>query len=271
MTRADGSGFQDVDHTPDPMARVSYLDAVSALAGARAYKQQSFELMRLEPGGAALDVGCGTGTDLRSLAALVGPSGRVVGVDISETMIAQARASTKGLPVECYVGGAHGLDFESGTFDASRADRVFMHLERPRDAFAELVRVTRPGGRVVVSEPDWDTLVVDASDKVVTRAIRQCICDNNRNGGWLGRQLAAMAGQCGLSDVLVDGYTVVFRNWSQAREVLPLDSALESAVAKGLVAAAAAAAWLADQEQRAAAGYFFSAGTGFIVSGRKPA
>jgi ubiquinone/menaquinone biosynthesis C-methylase UbiE len=69
---------------------------------------------------------------IRSLAALVGPNGRVAGVDISETMVAQARIRTEGLAVECYVGDAYRLHFESGTFDASRADRVFQHLERPR-------------------------------------------------------------------------------------------------------------------------------------------
>jgi SAM-dependent methyltransferase len=253
------------------MTLVSYLDTVSAFETTRAYKQQSFTLMRLEPGAAALDVGCGTGTDLLSLAELVGPSGRVVGVDISETMIAQARARTEGLSIECYVGGAYELDFDSGTFDASRADRVFLHLERPRDAFAELVRVTRSGGRVVVFEPDWDTLMVDASDKAVTRAVRQSICDDHFHGGWLGRQLAAIAGQCGLIDVVVNGFTTVFRDWSETRRVLPLDAAAETAVAKGLVAPAAAAAWLDDLKERDAAGYFFTAMTGFAVVGCKPA
>src|SRR5262245_20920210 len=143
MTQPRGTGFEDVDRTPDPMAQVSYLDAVAALEGARTYKQHSFTLMRLEPGNTALDLGCGTGDDLRSLAALVGPTGRVVGVDVSETMIAQARARTAGMPVDCHVGDAYQLDFAAGTFDASRADRVLQHLERPRDAFAELVRVTR--------------------------------------------------------------------------------------------------------------------------------
>jgi SAM-dependent methyltransferase len=185
-------------------------------------------------------------------------------------MVAQARARTEGLPVECYVGGSHGLDFESGTFDASRADRVLLHFERPHDAFKELVRVTRPGGRVVVFEPDWDTLAVDASDKAVTRAIRHSICESNRNGGWLGRQLAAIAGQSGLRDVEVNAVTVVLTDWSQAREVLPLDRA-ETVVADGLVAPEAAAAWFNDLEARDAAGYFFTAMTGFIVCGRKPA
>jgi hypothetical protein len=49
MTSIVGTGFEDVDRTLDPAARVSYLDAVAALAEARAYKRQTFELMRLQP------------------------------------------------------------------------------------------------------------------------------------------------------------------------------------------------------------------------------
>jgi ubiquinone/menaquinone biosynthesis C-methylase UbiE len=100
-----------------------------------------------------LDVGCWAGDGLRSLAEFVGATGRVVGVDTSKAMLAEARARTEGLAVECRVGDAHRLEFATDTFDACRADRVFQHLERPREALAELVRVTRPGGWIVVMDP----------------------------------------------------------------------------------------------------------------------
>jgi SAM-dependent methyltransferase len=268
MSHLIGSGFENVDRTSDPAARVSYLDAVAALEGARAYKQHSFALMRLKPGDTVLELGCGTGDDLRSLAELVGSSGRVVGVDLSETMIAQAHMRTEKLPVECYVGDAYRLEFESDMFDACRVDRVFQHLERPRDAFAELVRVTRSGGRVVAAEPDWDTLVVDAADKAVTRVVRERICDDHRQG-WIGRQLAGLAGESDLGDVAVTGVTVLFTDWSQASQLLGLADAAVAAVAEGLVAPEAAAAWIDELVRRDRAGRFFSAATIFVVAGSK--
>jgi hypothetical protein len=74
-----------------------------------------------------------------------------------------------------------------------------------------------------------------------------------------------------LRDVVVNAVTVVFTDGSQAREALPLDRAVETVIADGSVAPVAAAAWLDDLKARDAAGYFFTAMTGFIVSGRKPA
>jgi SAM-dependent methyltransferase len=216
-----------------------------------------------------LDVGCGAGDDLGSLAELVGPTGRVVGVDNSETMLREARERTQGLPVECHIGDAHHLDFAPDTFDGCRAERVFQHLENPLQAFAELVRVARPGARVVVADPDWGTLVVDAMDRTLTRRILTFRCEMTRNG-WMGRQLPALARQCGLVEVTIHGATPVFTDWPQANQLLSLQSGAEQAATAGVISPIEAAAWIRDLEQRAAAGRFFSAITGFLVSGRKP-
>src|SRR5262245_54965706 len=113
---ADLRGFQDVDRAGDPGALVSYLDTVTALDAARAYKRQSFVRLGLQDGQSVLDVGCGAGDDLRALAALVGPTGRVVGVESSAEMLAQARERTRGLPVDVRMGHAQRLDFPDGSF-----------------------------------------------------------------------------------------------------------------------------------------------------------
>jgi ubiquinone/menaquinone biosynthesis C-methylase UbiE len=59
MNNIVGTGFEDVDRTSDPAARVSYLDAVAVLNAVRAYKRQMFELMQIHAGDTVLDVGCG--------------------------------------------------------------------------------------------------------------------------------------------------------------------------------------------------------------------
>jgi hypothetical protein len=87
---------------------------------------------------------------------------------------------------------------------------------------------------------------------------------------WIGRQLSALAQTCGLVDVTIQGTTPVCTDWPQANQVLGLDRAAEQAASEGVISPAEAAAWIRDLEQRAAAGRFFSAITGFLVSGRKP-
>jgi SAM-dependent methyltransferase len=268
-SRPLGSEFQDVDHAADPASQVAYLDAVSGLDEIRAYKHRSHQALRIGPGARVLDVGCGAGEDLRELAALVGPHGRVVGVDRSQTMIAQARQRTAGLPVTCQVGDAHALAFGDERFDAARADRVLQHVADPGRVLAELVRVTRRGGWIVVFDPDWGSLLVTADQRALTRAILDFCCDGVRNG-WVGRRLVGLAGAAGLAGVRVAPVTAVFTELAVADSLLGLSAAAEGAAAAGVVESDAAAGWLAGLRRSAAEGRFLAALTGFLVSGRRP-
>ena len=80
---------------------------------------------------------------------------------------------------------------------------MFQHLEAPPQALRELVRVTWSGGRIVVFDPDWETLIVDADDTTTTRAILQAKCDLLRHG-WIGRQLAGLMRGAGLGGIAVE-------------------------------------------------------------------
>ena len=53
------------------------------------------------------------------------------------------------------------LPFPDASFDASRSERMFQHLKDPDAVFGEMVRVTKPGGRIVVLDPDWGTASID--------------------------------------------------------------------------------------------------------------
>jgi ubiquinone/menaquinone biosynthesis C-methylase UbiE len=86
---------------------------------------------------------------------------------------AQKQAEGFNLPVEHIVGGAYRLDFAASTLDGCRAERVFQHVDNPQRGLGEMVRVTRPGGRVVVLDPDFETLIIDAQARALTRAWRK--------------------------------------------------------------------------------------------------
>jgi SAM-dependent methyltransferase len=69
-----------------------------------------------------------------------------------------------------------------------RAERLLEHLPDAERALTEMVRVTRPGGRIVVVDFDWDALIIDHPDKKATRTFVRSYSDSIRNG-WIGRQL----------------------------------------------------------------------------------
>lgn len=269
-TRDERGEFTDVDHSADPGHFVRLLDSLTALDFIRAYKERTYAALDLRPGDTALDVGCGNGDDVLALAPHVGPHGRVVGLDRSEAVIATAwqRAAGAGLPVEFRVGDIYQLPFPDDTFDGCRADRVFHHLERPRQAFAELVRVARPGARVVVLEPDFETALVDAPDRVLTRQLLNLNCDTYQHG-WMGRQVPALFRAAGLAAVAVEPVTVILTDYAQADLVLALEGTATRAREQGLVAADTAADWLGQLREASAAGSFFGAISGFLVSGHK--
>ncbi|MGH7319219.1 MAG: methyltransferase domain-containing protein [Candidatus Rokuibacteriota bacterium] len=231
------------------------------------YKAESYALLELAEGDHVLDVGCGTGDDARALA-LRARGASVVGVDVSEAKIGEAQTLTLGLPwpVEFRVGDAHRLDFEAGAFDACRADKVFHHLEDPRKALDEMVRVARVGARTVVSDVDYETLVVDAPDSTLTRRIVSHHADRMPSGR-IGRRLAALFHDAGLESVGVFPYTAIVTEYVE--DVVRLRDKAERAREDGAASASEAEAWLASIEAAARAGRFFCALTVFTVRGRK--
>lgn len=250
---------------------VDYLDTVSGTTFSQEYKRRTFESLGIRPGQRILDVGCGTGDDVRCLAALVGPSGRVTGVDRSASMVAEAqrRVDMPGMLVEFRVGDAHNLEFADGIFDGVRADRTLQHLENPVRALAEMMRVTRTGGRLVVFEPDWDTLSVDAPDHEVTRAVLAFRSDAYRQG-WIGRQLYRLFIETGLADVSVSGITFVSTNYALADRLFDIRKSAEKAVVARVIDREAAQAWIDALDVATKAGRFFCAVTGFLAVARRP-
>ena len=114
------------------------------------WRARAADLAALGPGDTALDVACGTGDLAIELARRVGAVGEVIGSDFAEEMLERARAKDPGLVWEW--GNALELPYASGRFDAATVGfgaRNFSDLDR---GLAEMTRVVKPGGRVVVLE-----------------------------------------------------------------------------------------------------------------------
>ncbi|XXF81636.1 methyltransferase domain-containing protein [Myxococcaceae bacterium GXIMD 01537] len=109
----------------------------------------------LSRGMSALDAGCGPGSITSLMADLVGPEGRVVGLDLHEQRLQEARALCAHQPNARFVrADVRETGLPEASFDFVWSQYVFEYLPDPERALAELIRVTRPGGRVVVADVD---------------------------------------------------------------------------------------------------------------------
>lgn len=120
------------------------------------------DALALQPGERVLDIGSGPGFLAAEMAQAVEPAGHVHGVDPSESMLAlSARRDT---PARFQAGGAFDLPFEDASFDAAVSTQVLEYVEDVPRALAEARRALRPGGRVLVLDTDWASIVWHSSD-----------------------------------------------------------------------------------------------------------
>jgi ubiquinone/menaquinone biosynthesis C-methylase UbiE len=264
----DMTRFTKVDEQVDPKVFITFLDAANALADLQSVKRLMIVRLELRSGLHVLDVGCGIGDDVRDLAMAVGNSGRVVGVDFSGAMIAEAkkRYAAAGLPIEFIEGDAQHLTFPDASFDRCRTERMLMHLDDPEQALAEMVRVVCSGGKVVVFDFDWDTLFVDSPYKETTRKFVREYSDGLKHG-WIGRRLPRLFQAAGLTEITSESHVVRF-DYVFTRRLF--EGRMARAHESGVFAAEELASWWAHLAQAEAAGQLHFGLFGFVVGGRRP-
>jgi ubiquinone/menaquinone biosynthesis C-methylase UbiE len=263
--------------------QAEYLDKANQLAGVRAYKNRTYSLLEVQKGDHIIDVGCGVGDDVRALAGLAGDSGKVVGIDNKIEMLREAieqiviwkreHESRAKLNMEFHQIDVYELsNFEFGDkFDCCRADRILQHLSDPKKALEQMIQTVRPGGRVVVSEPDWETLVLHSyNDRQLTRKVLNYWADT-RSFGWIGRELPTLFKQCGLTNIHVESISLSgpMLNYDWKLDFLALVRSAKIAQLDGFMTAGEVKTWLTNLKEAEQAGEFLANLSGFIVKGEK--
>ena len=239
----------------------------------RAARRAMLADLTLGPGSAVLEGGAGTGAALSDLLEIVGPGGRVVGVDPTVAFVeaARRRADRAGAAGASYrVGDARALPAADGEFDAAFCDKVLIHVGPAAAVLTELARVTRPGGRVGALE--WQPHFALSSRLPAIEARFNDLFRRAVHEHGVGANLAHHFREAGLVGVQTGAHLAHARSL----EAHPfwrafLVDQLPLFVHAGLIEAADADALAADLEDLSARGEFSASFVVFTAVGTRPA
>jgi arsenite methyltransferase len=163
--------------------------------------------LALRPGERVLDIGSGPGFLAAEMAEEVGADGRVVGVDPSESMLAMARR--RGPAAEFQAADALSLPFPDASFDVAVSTQVYEYIADIAGALAEARRVLEPGGRLLVLDTDWDSIVWHSRDPERTRRVLEA-WNEHLADPYLPRRLPRLIADAGLR--LADAFAIPILN-----------------------------------------------------------
>jgi SAM-dependent methyltransferase len=235
--------FRAVDAVSDVGTYVEALEEFDLLPQLQELKQLARARTGVAPGQFVLDVGCGFGLETLRLARLVAPGGRVCGIDKSADFIAEAERRTKaaGLAIDFAVGDAAALPWPDRSFDSARAERLLIYLSDPERVLAEMTRVTRPGGRIAIIEPDFGSVTVGLPNRPLVRRVMAHEADKAVLQSWLPARLPAMFRAAGFGTPEVATRVVLF---SQKLGADYFSQVGRSAAADGAISADELTEWL---------------------------
>lgn len=242
----------------------------------RAHRDWLLSLVDLPPGGTFVDLGCGKGEDLLAFAARTDdPRARFVGVDAAASSLATAKAVADDPRISFCVnriGGA--VPLADGSADVVYSHNLLECLADP-DGFArEAARILRPGGQAVIAHWDFDSQVLDGTDRGAVRRLVHAFADwqqgwMEHSDGWMGRRLWGVFAASGRFDGAVHARvmtnTVYAEPWYGHARVQDF----ARMVRKGLASAEDVARVVRDQEALAREGRYFYGITGYAYVGRR--
>ena len=234
-------------------------------------RRRTLEAMALQPGNTALDIGCGPGYLTLEMARQVGTRGRVIAIDTSEPMLDIARARCAGLgQVEFHLANAAALPCPDASVDVAAAVQVYLFVPDLEAVARELARVLRPGGRAVVVDTDWDSLVWRSSDRERMERFLAL---------WMRRYANARVARLLPGALRRAGLTVEHAGAIPLVELDPAENTYSGSqihefahymATKGGIPEAEAQAWEADLRALAARGDYFFSLNRYVFVARKP-
>ncbi len=220
-----------------------------------------------------LEAGSGSGVLCRLMARNLSPGGRITGIDISPEIVklSQEYACNENLNnlIKFEVGKASELVYPNGSFDGVFAARLLLYIINPLEVIAELIRVVKSGGRIVLMDWDFETLVVDHSDRELTRRIFHWRNDHKDGNNWSGRQLFRFMKVKDLKEVTVYPVVTVATD-DNSSLTQSLWHAASGALEQGIITPKEHETWVSELKLSIKNQQYFASIVYFIVHGLVP-
>jgi ubiquinone/menaquinone biosynthesis C-methylase UbiE len=234
-------------------------------------RRRTLQIMALQPGQTALDIGCGPGYLTLEMARQVGAHGRVIAVDTSQPMLDIARARCAGLDqIEFHLADAASLPCPDASIDVAAAVQVYLFALDLDVMVNDLARVLRLGGRAVVIDTDWDSVVWHSSNRDRMEQLLAVWMQRYANAR-VARLLPGTLRRAGLKIEYADAIPFVEldpgENTYSGSQVTEL---ARYVVSKGCIPGAEANAWEEDLHSLAKRGEYFFSLNRYVFVASKP-
>jgi ubiquinone/menaquinone biosynthesis C-methylase UbiE len=257
------SDAEAIEHAERLELRAQAEDEVAA-------RSEYIRLLGVSSGEQVLEIGCGSGAITRALAQCIAPGGKAVGLDACAGLLPIARrlADEAGLGslTEFRNGDCRDLPFADASFDATLAVTTLSHVPNAERALQEMVRVTRPGGRLGIFDMDGDSFLISHPDRACTRRIVAAFADHGQVNSWMTRSLAGVLSSLGMEDVRSRGFMPLDKDGYYARAA---ERCAEVALEAGAITNDECSEWLRTLRGEMAAGRFIAGRLHLFVWGTR--
>ena len=232
-------------------------------------RAHTLDILALQPGERVLDVGSGPGFLAHDMATAVGPTGRVLGIDISEPLVARSKSRNSHQHLSYALADATAIPEPGSSFDVVVSTQVAEYIEDIKSFCTECFRVLKPGGRAVHIATDWSSLAFYSRDTARMDRIMKAFeshCADSRLPQTFGAKLSA----AGFQIDRVSAFPIVNTDWSTENYSSTMMEFVKSyLVGAGTVRSDELDDWIDEQKMLAANGEYYFMTTRIVFETRK--